>query len=123
MATKIIPFHVWLRLFPKSTWQEIKDDLYSFGQLPESTQDDWRLVRIESGSGVKIGVIPAEAAPALSAMELLWLLQCRKAGDYDFYMKTTSGWAGKTTNVIRYYRVGHEFTTFLPEGLPARPND
>jgi hypothetical protein len=118
MPIKITPFHVWLRNFPKEDWVNIREDLYSSGLMPESA-DDWRLVRILSGSGAKLGAVKASDAPSVSEYEILWLDQCKRSANPDFYMKTTSGWAGKVRTVVRYYVSTDGYCSTLPEGLPT----
>ena len=122
MAIKIIPFQEWLRTYPKSDWKEIKDDLDVFGKLPEDAERKWRLVRVVSGSHAKVGVVKAKDIPHVTVDEILFLSRCRRSGDPDYFMKTTSGWAGNIKNVIRYYReddgFGFGYTATLPDGLP-----
>jgi hypothetical protein len=122
MAIKIIPFQEWLRTYPKSDWKEIKDDLEVFGKLPEDAEGKWRLVRVVSGSHAKVGVVKAKDIPHVTVDEILFLSRCRRSGDPDYFMKTTSGWAGNIKNVIRYYReddgFGCGYTATLPDGLP-----
>lgn len=124
MAVKIIQFHVWLRSYPKSEWTQIREDLYSVGRLPEDAEKKWRLVRIVSGSGAKLGVVKAEEASHIGFEEILWLSRCRRGQEHHYYMRTTSGWAGNVRNVIRYYREDYCFgggtCSHILGGLPER---
>jgi hypothetical protein len=129
MAIKITQFHVWLRSYPKSQWSAIRAELYSSGSLPLGAEENWRLARITSGNGAKLGVISAKDVPHVASDEILWLKRCTKSQAHDYFMRTTSGWAGNVRGVIRYYREDFEFgsgyRTHILGGLPegGSPND
>lgn len=123
MAVKIVLFHEWLRRYPKKDWNEIKDDLYTFGFLPDDASK-FRLVAVNSGSGAKIGVVNFKDAPHIDEGYILWLRTTRKTGSPQYFMRATSGWAGEIRNVIRYYTEDGGFglgsQSRLPDGLPSR---
>ena len=122
MAIKILIFHEWLKRYPKKDWGLIKEQLYSTGELPINAQGRYRLVRVMSGNGAKIGLVSAKDAPHISETRILWLRTARKLGKPHYFMKTTSGWAGNVRNVIRYYTedngLGFGYQSDLPDGLP-----
>jgi hypothetical protein len=122
MAVKITIFHEWLRKYPKNDWGAIKDNLYTYGELPKDAKDKFRLVRVMSGKGAKIGLVAAKDAPHIGEDQILWLRTARKLGKPHYFMRATSGWAGKVRGIIRYYTedggfgMGHQ--SDLPDGLP-----
>jgi len=122
MAIKIQIFHEWLKDYPKKDWSSIKEHLYSTGELPKNASGKFRLVRVMSGNGAKLGLVTAKDAPHINEGKILWLRTTRKLGKPHYFMRTTSGWAGNVRNIIRYYTedygfgLGHQ--SDLPEGLP-----
>jgi len=122
MAIKITIFHEWLRKYPKKDWESIKENLYTNGELPDDAKEKFRLVRVMSGNGAKIGIVTAKDAPHIGDGQILWLRTARKAGNPHYFMRATSGWAGQVRGVIRYYTedggfgAGHQSN--LPDGLP-----
>lgn len=120
MAIRIFPFHVWLRNFPRSRWDEIREELYDCGSVPEEVAGEWRFVRVMSGRAAKLGVVAQKDLPELLDWELLWLRSSRRSRTAEFHMRTTSGGGGVRKNVSRYFDSDiPPFTTVMPEGLPA----
>lgn len=116
MAIRIIQFHIWLRFFPRSKWKEIREELYETGSISSVDATNWRFVRVMSGAHAKIGVVHAKDVPHVNSDEILWLSRCYRFQQHDYFMRTTSGWAGKVSNVVRYY-AGNSCSPIL-EGLP-----
>lgn len=103
MAVKIVLFHEWIKRYPKKEWDEIKNNLFDSVELPADAIGKFSLVRVMSGSKAKLGVVSAKDAPHIKQGHVLWLRTAHRQGNPHYFMRATSGWAGKVSNIIRYY--------------------